>query len=127
MGSRDGTESRRGLGSSDNTETYEQGGLIPWREFGTYALAQVPQVLLGSQCHTKDTEAVLPKSRLKLPSFPPSSLKDHPMGEEASMCLLRFKRGQLPRAAPALTDAVHPRDQLILAQVLAGMVVSWTP
>lgn len=26
-----------------------------------------------------------------------------------------------------LTDVVHPRDHLILAQVLAGLVVSWAP
>lgn len=71
------------------------------KESGTYALAQVPLSSWGAGSHAKNTEAMTPNSRLKLSSSPPSSLQDHPTGEEVSTCLLRSKRGRLHRAALA--------------------------
>lgn len=69
------------------------------KESGTYALAH--QSSWGAGSHANNTEAMPPNSRLKLSSSPPSSLQDHPTGEKVSTCLLRSKRGQPHRAAPA--------------------------
>lgn len=96
-------------------------------ESGTYTTTQAPQVLLGVSGHTRKIEAVLRNSRLQLPSSPPSSPEDHPTGRQ-SLSICKIQKGTAAQGYPGtLTDGVHPCDHLLLAQVLAGLVVSRAP
>ena len=94
---------------------------------GTCTATRAPRVLLGGSSQTRNFEAMLPKPRLQPPSSPPSGPEDDPTGRK-SLSICKIQKGTAAQGCPGtLTDGVHPRDHLILAQVLAGLVVSRAP
>lgn len=114
---------RKGLAPGTGQTLMNREGLIPWRAWNLYSSPGTPSPL-GEPARTGQDLRLLPNSRLKLPSCLPGSPEDHPHRIESLRLPPGSKRGQLPRPLGILTNGVHPCDHLILAQVLAGLVVS---